>query len=348
MTCRVGANIHGFSVDRGRVEWFVRLVKPRVVTVVSNAELARDVLGWSGGESLVIFRHWWPYSDTGDDFLYTKVAAADYLADVMEQVGDKRIVLHLDNEPIFPVPLDNPERGAALRRWSDWALAGMAFAESQGWRCCVGNFAPANIAAADWNGALLPVLFKLSEGTHLLGTHDYRIEGHQEYPYIGQHQGADKAADGHGIARPMKVITELAPTRPEWQGQGFSEESYAAWLAAMDVAIYEPDGVLGECVYSFGNSGNWQHFDMKEKTAFWEAVAAWGRGYPAAPVVLPPLPPSHSQGEEEPGTGEPDVVGGLGEALLRIQALEAGVAALREQVQALDVKLARAGAALQG
>jgi len=336
MTCRVGANIHGFSVDRARVEWFVRLVKPRVVTVVSNPELARDVLGWSGGETLVIFRHWWPYGDTGDDSMFTKAAAADYLADVMGLAQDKRIVLHLDNEPLFPVPLDNPDRAAALKQWSDWALAGMAFAESKGWRCCVGNFAPANIAAVDWNGALLPVIFKLSEGYHLLGTHDYRIEFHQEYPYIGQHQGADKAADGHGIPRPVKVVTELACAAPEWQWQGFTEESYADWLAALDRTIYGPDGVIGECVFSFGNSGNWQYFDMAQKTVFWERVAAYGREKPVGPVVLPSEYKEMPEGED-------------GKTIdMRVAVLEQVVVALAERVQELEEKLAQAGAVLQG
>lgn len=312
MTSAVSAGIHGIGIDPARVRAFVNLVNPRGLLVLANPGIALEHVAGR----LVIYRHWPNEFQNGDDGLFEKLPAVDYLKRAASLLaGDRRIVLHLDNEPFFGWGAD---RSSRVKAWADWALPGMRWAREVGWRCCVGNFATGNLVKADWTGELRPVLEELAQGWHVYGQHDYRVGSYEGSPdLIAHHRLAFQAADELGLPRPLVAITEIGIAAQEWRGQGFSEEGYADWLAGLDANYYRPDGVLFEAVFSFG--GNWTNFDMSDKPAFWERVAAHASANPAPPFAWPSPAPEPDPQPTEPSEGWSECYARL---LIRVRRLE--------------------------
>lgn len=87
MTSTITAGIHGTGIDPARVRRFVDLVNPRGLLVLASPGIALE----HAADRLVIYRHWPNEFQNGDDGLFEKLAAVDYLKRAASLLaGDRR------------------------------------------------------------------------------------------------------------------------------------------------------------------------------------------------------------------------------------------------------------------
>lgn len=352
----IGAVFDANTVDRGRAQSIVQKSNATLFHVIStdDAWLAREVLSWRGGKANVIFRYFPAWRGSlGDDNLALGGgvdAMSLYVNEAIARTLDTRVILSLDNEPVFPPGATLDERARMLRKCAEVLIYGAEKAAAQGYKVVLGNFATGTLKADDWRGGLLPLLRYAGEHPDrvAIGTHEYVVkvgdsyyEGRSSGPglggdLIGNYRHILAAAASLGLPVPNTVVTEIG-IYPRWEEYFQGDESrYADWLVALDDGMYSQDrAVIGILPFICGGGDQWKAFDLKDKTVFLEKVGAHNRARGMAFFEWP-APDGGGDGPPPPGGPDGD---GIAERLARVEKqLDAlGTMALRQaqQIQAL-------------
>ena len=245
--------------------------QPSSVLVMDNAGFARR-LQQMRPDAIVIYRQ---FPDGNVQELGDPGA---YIADTAARVDDKRVYIHVGNEC------------HATPGFVGWTVAAINEAKRRGLRLCVLNTAVGNPQPDDWKGMLRPVLEAMQGTEHILGLHEYFDHFDPfcagwdptagDYWHIGRYHFMREACAKMELTPPPIIITEHGADshrHSEYKGwrQGMSEDEYADALIRMDREVYRPDGILGQLIFSYGDSGQglWQHFDVQGSQILFERLA---------------------------------------------------------------------------
>lgn len=185
-----------------------------------------------------------------------------------------------------------------------------------GRRACVLNAGPGCPELEHWE-YLWPIVEAVSGTHHLLGLHEYFDHHDPRYGwpclphqleewvarggwgwYVGRYRRLFALCDELGIQRPTVTMGEhgadsLADDYHGWRCDEthhvcMTEEEYAEALTWCDRHVYGPDpDVLGPTVFSFGDCGGWQRFNVDGAYALFDRLEAYAYSVPPEPTPEP-------------------------------------------------------------
>lgn len=250
----IGLNILAqFVKDRDKLYHWLTRVRPTVVVVMDNIDMARRIRSQFPG-CTVIYRAYNP----NDHRWHEAMTPAAWLDMHTPQAADG-IVLQVFNEPGFSAPL------------AAWCVEVMRLAAERGIRLCLPNFAvgnpPEDVITSGAVDDLLRAFARYPQ--HILGLHEYWTNHPvTDPPYLtGRFRAWLERAEQIGAAAPRIVITEHGRDRAGarhdgWRGIGLSEDAYADMLIRAQQDIYALHRIP-TCVFCYGASDDWQSFDME-------------------------------------------------------------------------------------
>lgn len=195
--------------------------------------------------------------------------------------------------------LNEPGTTADVGRLCKWVIDTLKVASARGIVCCVGNFSTGTppLAGNEWDMGFDDILRAVSGTPHYLGLHEY-LPG--ETYRIGRLAMAIRRAESIGVKPPKILITEYGVDtdggkESGYKTRGWTGEYYATMLCDVAQRVYLPLAntglVHGAAVFSYGNSGGWEAFDVEGDAAFFDALYTNAPRYKAiAPVQPPPAP----------------------------------------------------------
>lgn len=217
-------------------------------------------------------------------------------------LGRNNMTLYALNEPLA----NEETTDADVERLMLWCVTTITEAVRRGISLTVGNFGmgqPAlNKALTEWDTRFDPLLILLSKyrDTIFLGLHEY---GPDEPFAWGRINFMLKRCEELKIPPPRVVITEFgvdatASTRNGYKAREWSGDYYMRRLIDVYNRIYMPlidKGIVkGTCLFSYGNSGGWQSFDVENDAAFFETLdtALKAGSFKSKPVEIPTPTPT--------------------------------------------------------
>lgn len=205
----------------------------------------------------------------------------------------------LGNGGQFISLLNEPGTGENTLRLTTWLRDCMAIASGRGKRLAVANFSTGTpaIENGQWVEAFDALLRSISGTEHALCVHEY-LPGE---PYrVGRLLTALKRCEKLNIAPPQIFVTEFGVDTEGgifsgYRSRGWAGDVYAGALCEVARRVYLPlaqSGVFGgAAVFSYGNSGGWEAFDVEGDQAFFDALMKLTPRYKAiVPVKPPPAP----------------------------------------------------------
>lgn len=195
--------------------------------------------------------------------------------------------------------LNEPGTAENTLRLTTWLRDCMAIASGRGKRLAVANFSTGTpaIENGQWVEAFDPLLRAISGTNHALCVHEY-LPG--ELYRVGRLLTALKRCEKLNITPPQIFVTEFGVDtdggkESGYRSRGWTGEAYANMLCDMARRMYLPlaqSGVLGgAAVFSYGNSGGWEAFDVENDQAFFDTLMKSTPRYKAIVPVKPPLTP---------------------------------------------------------
>lgn len=195
--------------------------------------------------------------------------------------------------------LNEPGTAENTLRLTTWLRDCMAIASGRGKRLAVANFSTGTpaIENGQWAEAFDPLLRSISGTDHALGVHEY-LPGE---PYrVGRLNAALKRCEKLNIAPPQIFVTEFGVdtdggVTSGYKSRGWAGDVYANMLCDTARRFYLPlaqAGIFGgAAVFSYGNSGGWEAFDVEGDPAFFHTLQVNTPRYKAiVPVKPPPAP----------------------------------------------------------
>jgi hypothetical protein len=212
-------------------------------------------------------------------------------------LGRDNMTLYALNEPLASEEISDGE----MQRLVDWCCQVIELAVQRGISVTLPNFGMGQPALKDnqWDERLDPLLRMLSKyrANIFVGLHEYGIE---EPFHWGRLMFMLARCKALGIDPPRVIITEFGVdattgTRNGYKSRDWTGDYYVKQLIPVYKRTYMPlvdQGILkGTCLFSYGNSGGWQSFDVEDDQSFWDTLTVAilsGSMKPTKP--LPPLP----------------------------------------------------------
>ena len=196
--------------------------------------------------------------------------------------------------------LNEPGTTADVARLSKWINETLKIAAARGIVCCVGNFSTGTppIIGSQWDMSFDDILRAVADTPHYLGLHEY-LPG--ETYRVGRLAMALKRAATIGVKLPKLLITEYGVDTDGGKESGYhtrdwTGDYYATTLCDVARRNYLPLAnakvLYGAAVFSYGNSGGWEAFDVENDKAFWDTLLRNAPRVSIAPAaVVPPAPP---------------------------------------------------------
>lgn len=195
--------------------------------------------------------------------------------------------------------LNEPGTTADVARLCKWISETLKVAAARGIVCCVGNFSTGTppIIGSQWDMSFDDILRAVADTPHYLGLHEY-LPG--ETYRVGRLLAALKRCEKLNIPPPRIFVTEFGVdtdggTTSGYRSRGWTGQTYASVLCEVAQRVYLPlaqSGVFGgAAVFSYGNSGGWEAFDVEGDEAFFDTLIKLTPRYKAiVPVKPPPAP----------------------------------------------------------
>lgn len=278
----ISYNVHPPANEHSLLD-HLRDLQPRVLLIMMDSGRAmryQEALP----DTLIIGREW------PDDGIEERIGAREWVDKLDRIYPDRRIVLYAGNEP-------HPSNAGKVAAWT---VAAIRAATERGRRLCVCNWSMGTPEPHHWKNELRPVLEALQNTAHVMGLHEYHdaswgtVDNGQPW-LIGRFRFLISACQEMNLAPPPIVITEhgydsLLSDFKGWKAPqvAVSEDGYADALTWMDQHVYRPAGVLGQCLFSYGDSGGWHRFDVAGAQTLHRRLVAYARGERKAPA-LPPV-----------------------------------------------------------
>jgi hypothetical protein len=224
------------------------------------------------------------------------VADPDDFLNKWGHLGKRNMSLYALNEPDDGIDDDGKVDPEKVKRLNEWCVAVMEKAAARDISVTIANFGtgiPAEVTR-QWHFAFDPILCCLSKyrDLHLLGLHEYLPD---EVFRVGRFRFMLSRCKELGIPPPRVIITEHGVDtdggpRNGYRSRGWSGAQYGDILLDVYQRIYRPfveSGVIaGLCVFSYGNSGGWESFDVESDKDFKDKLLA------APEIVVKADPPS--------------------------------------------------------
>lgn len=240
-------------------------------------------------------------------------------------LGRNNMTLYALNEP----HASEKTTDADVQKLIKWCTDVVEQAVQRGVSVTIGNFGmgqPAlNAALNEWDSRFDPLLILLSKyrDSVFLGAHEY---GPEEPFQWGRLLFMMARCRKLGIQPPRMVITEFGvdattDKRNGYKAREWSGDFYMRQMVDVYKHVYMPlvdQGVVkGTCLFSYGNSGGWQSFDVEDDKAFFdtlETVIGSGSLKPTRPIPpittpdTPPPPPTPAPIPTPPDTTRADLL----------------------------------------
>lgn len=287
--CPLGVNAHLAYVDIGKLIERMQWLRPR--TLVGFIDSDNDMpkvrtLKAALPDTLVIGRAYLKDGVEGKFHLQPEAPGdiREYIAapaDVVNRWGDLGKIgmsLNVHNEP----GTDDPDRVTRLVKWTCDALD---YAVTQAVHLTVLNLATGHprLSGKQWDYLFDPLLLTLSKyrDWHTLGLHEYLPEDGR----IGRFKAMIERCKVLGIQPPRVVMTEFGVDSGPgekvngYKSRGWDGADYAMKLIDLVERVYRPyldDGtLLGLNVFSYGNSGIWNNYDVSTDQGYWDTLKDW-------------------------------------------------------------------------
>ena len=277
----IGYNRHPSDNDEASFLAHCQALQPSALVIMGAPTFASELADLLP-DTRVIFRDW----PDG-----TLAEVADPVARVNRMAAacpNPRVILYTNNEP----------HPSGAQKWAEWTVTAMQRADYLGRRLCVGNWSVGTPEPDTWLAEWRPVLSSLQGTDHLLGLHEYQAMswGWDFTPWlVGRYQNVLDACRTMGFACPRIVITECGmdgnlSSDKGWKTAHLTEGEYADYMADMIDLWRWP--VVGACIFSWGNSGGWDAFDVSQAQTFQRRMVELAATPTPEPPPIPELPPT--------------------------------------------------------
>lgn len=261
---KLGFNVHPIpGLDKNKALNLIRETKPQTVLVLNDSAFASQICDL--GVPYVILR-----ITKNDDEIHLKLNSfREWWNLVKLNYVDKRLIVHFCNEP-------HPN----LSKLSTFCEEGMDILYQEGLRGVFGNFGVGTPEPIDLKTSLKPMLDKMvnynkEREMFFVGLHEY-IMGSAEvsYPYeLGRYKELKKLYPDIKIIMTefgYDYIEDLAkhgvPALRGWidHRDAFGDEkAFNEIKKCFDLYYNYDDSIVGTCYFSYGNSGGWEKYDLR-------------------------------------------------------------------------------------
>lgn len=209
------------------------------------------------------------------------------LAYAPEAFVDRR---HAEAPPGAWLALTNEPGRGNLKALNDWTVRAIRRCEQVGRKAVILNLQVGNPEPGDW-AALRECCQLAKRGGHYLGLHEYWYREHTDTYLIGRYRMAQREL---GPDCPPIVITELGYAHAGDPHKGYAGRISPALYGAILVNIgrgYRQDGILGACVFSYGDMEPWEGFNVADQWAIRDLLSIFNASTPSVPAPPPVRPP---------------------------------------------------------